>query len=178
MHWPSAQGWVCPGEGHGSRFHLGRVPGCREVWGAGSPTSDLTGRTRGGQDSREPGDLCSGCCGARQGKGACEKPSPWCWASPAPRSGLLLLLEGERVPSRDHLSPSVPSAGPVSAVGCCCSTCPRAGMEGTRWQGHTQPPAAIPTLPAPPFPWCKPRALHPRSGAPGCRHPGEGVPNS
>lgn len=61
--------------------------------------------------------------GSRQGKGACEKPSPRRCASPAPRSGLLFLLEGESVPPRAtyaHLS-LLASPCPGTVLGGCPS---------------------------------------------------------
>lgn len=65
--------------------------------------------------------------GSGQGQGACEKPSPRRWALPAPRSGLLFLLEGESVPPGATCAHLSLLAGP----------CPGAVLGGCpSWRTH------------------------------------------
>lgn len=164
------------GEGHGSRSRLGRVPGCREVWGASSPTPDLTGRTRGERDSLV--DLCPGRCGAGSGagEGGVRKAIPAALGIAGPTLGAPVTAGGGARPLPGPPVPICPFWRTRFGSRVLLTTCPRAGTEGTRWQGHTQPPAATPTLPAPPFPRCKPRALGPCGCAPGCCHLRKGSP--
>lgn len=75
--------------------------------------------------------------GSGQGKGACEKPSPRLCALPAPRSGLLFLLEGETVPPRTTCANLSLLAGPGAILGGCPSWRTRFGARALSF--HTAP---------------------------------------